>query len=336
MDQVQNNTNLEDIPQFSPTYHSLYNVSSPSSVGCCCWNQTSNSTNTYGSNDCQSTTAFQIALVFFCALIVICLFSTCMKNLLAQWFDIPIETSHHNIVVSDKVNVEDRYSTIEKSIQHMIVADHHEKSFDWQNCFNNEPVILCQNEDTVRSDEFVGIDISDAADDDRQTNTGTDDGHKSNCLEKTAETEQNVYESSLLDEQIDVCSICLDQYKVDEIVSVSLSKDCRHIFHHRCIKEWLLKHDSCPTCRVVLVLDDKVSRKLLYPQDNHDSGIEKSVNRDTKPVPLVIPYYCIKHNAVHNILTKDMLSKNEGNNGIRQPTNQEVIALRIHKGKMLI
>ena len=43
------------------------------------------------------------------------------------------------------------------------------------------------------------------------------------------------------------CNICMDEYKLEDIV-VELS--CKHLFHETCIKHWLCKEKvTCPVCR---------------------------------------------------------------------------------------
>uniref|UniRef100_A0A7S2UR05 RING-type domain-containing protein n=1 Tax=Attheya septentrionalis TaxID=420275 RepID=A0A7S2UR05_9STRA len=50
------------------------------------------------------------------------------------------------------------------------------------------------------------------------------------------------------------CMICFEPFEPDDIVSWSFT--CEHVSHHACIKAWLLKHDSCPSCRqTILPLD---------------------------------------------------------------------------------
>ncbi|PWA98144.1 RING/U-box superfamily protein [Artemisia annua] len=43
------------------------------------------------------------------------------------------------------------------------------------------------------------------------------------------------------------CAICLQSFKNIEVVR-ELPK-CRHIFHLKCIDEWLISSGSCPVCR---------------------------------------------------------------------------------------
>ena len=40
------------------------------------------------------------------------------------------------------------------------------------------------------------------------------------------------------------CSICLEDFKLEEIVSLT---NCKHIFHNQCIEKW--KNNTCPMCR---------------------------------------------------------------------------------------
>lgn len=42
------------------------------------------------------------------------------------------------------------------------------------------------------------------------------------------------------------CSICLD--KLDKKNTVSLD-NCNHMYHDKCIREWLKKSRLCPLCR---------------------------------------------------------------------------------------
>lgn len=51
------------------------------------------------------------------------------------------------------------------------------------------------------------------------------------------------------------CAICLDPYKVDDIIVWSSSPDCRHVFHQECLVEGLSRARSseapCPCCRII-------------------------------------------------------------------------------------
>ena len=45
------------------------------------------------------------------------------------------------------------------------------------------------------------------------------------------------------------CPICYDELSIGDIVSWSPNPSCNHVFHHACIKEWLLQNEGCPFCR---------------------------------------------------------------------------------------
>ena len=48
------------------------------------------------------------------------------------------------------------------------------------------------------------------------------------------------------------CAICINSYRVGDIVAWSSNPLCMHVFHRACIETWLLKeraHLQCPCCR---------------------------------------------------------------------------------------
>ena len=50
------------------------------------------------------------------------------------------------------------------------------------------------------------------------------------------------FNESFIEEE---CSICLGKYRVTDKIK---ALPCKHIYHKKCIKEWLCKHDNCPLC----------------------------------------------------------------------------------------
>lgn len=58
------------------------------------------------------------------------------------------------------------------------------------------------------------------------------------------------------------CSICLETYKVNDVIVWSSNEECRDVFHERCITFWLSKKRkndaTCPCCRQPFI--DKVLR----------------------------------------------------------------------------
>jgi hypothetical protein len=111
------------------------------------------------------------------------------------------------------------------------------------------------------------------------------------------------------------CPICFEELQVGDVVSWSpeSSHTCKHIFHHACIKEWLLKNSGCPFCRAtVLPIDRLVPRcdgrhnhqfsagaglqqigQLLQAQEQHKEAQHEC-------------FYCIDHGIVRlpNIVPK--------------------------------
>ena len=49
------------------------------------------------------------------------------------------------------------------------------------------------------------------------------------------------------------CIICLEGYEPGQSISWSKFGECDHIFHTKCIEEWLSKHNDCPLCRLSIV-----------------------------------------------------------------------------------
>jgi Ring finger domain len=45
------------------------------------------------------------------------------------------------------------------------------------------------------------------------------------------------------------CPICMSALTKGQIVSWSANEKCSHVYHHQCIKEWLLRHVECCLCK---------------------------------------------------------------------------------------
>lgn len=70
------------------------------------------------------------------------------------------------------------------------------------------------------------------------------------------------------DEQERECSICMAEFALGDVVS--WSNACDHVFHHHCIKEWLLIHEECPNCRQRIdgrYVNDKSQRRWYCQRD---------------------------------------------------------------------
>ena len=70
-----------------------------------------------------------------------------------------------------------------------------------------------------------------------------------NCI-KSFRTKKKVtikkIDSDDEDNLLNECSICLENYKKDDMIIIL---SCNHDFHEPCLKEWSKKNNSCPHCR---------------------------------------------------------------------------------------
>ncbi|KAL0483004.1 E3 ubiquitin-protein ligase RING1-like [Acrasis kona] len=51
------------------------------------------------------------------------------------------------------------------------------------------------------------------------------------------------------------CGVCLEEYETMEKDKL-IQLPCQHIFHNQCARPWLSEHNTCPTCRFELSVDD--------------------------------------------------------------------------------
>lgn len=49
------------------------------------------------------------------------------------------------------------------------------------------------------------------------------------------------------------CAVCKEDFQLGQIV---LQMPCSHVFCEACLKQWLTRHNTCPTCRYELRTDD--------------------------------------------------------------------------------
>lgn len=58
------------------------------------------------------------------------------------------------------------------------------------------------------------------------------------------------YEELLNNDEDNDCTICLEEFNNDEEI---IKLKCNHLFHLKCIDDWIKKNQSCPLCRVNLL-----------------------------------------------------------------------------------
>jgi len=49
------------------------------------------------------------------------------------------------------------------------------------------------------------------------------------------------------------CTICMDEYKMGDMVCWSRKLFCNHAFHTECLLPWLMRHSNCPNCRSIYI-----------------------------------------------------------------------------------
>ena len=75
----------------------------------------------------------------------------------------------------------------------------------------------------------------------------------------------------------DTCAVCLEQYRVADVVRVL---PCRHRFHKGCIDQWLLEKRTCPMCK----MDILKHYGLVDDDDDEEGEIAHGRSRRSGPV----------------------------------------------------
>jgi hypothetical protein len=83
-------------------------------------------------------------------------------------------------------------------------------------------------------------------------------------------------EESPDNDQDSSCVICLEPFRVNDLVAWSRHfEECQHVFHRDCIESWLQKQDDCPSCRTILLQhedDTKNSEEEEGDEQEHHLG----------------------------------------------------------------
>lgn len=54
----------------------------------------------------------------------------------------------------------------------------------------------------------------------------------------------------------DVCAICMMNFDEGDLICESNNSQCKHVYHKACMTSWLKKHEDCPLCREIYILDE--------------------------------------------------------------------------------
>lgn len=166
---------------------------------------------------------------------------------------------------------DDRYRTIESWVVSKQICEHDElceKVCQLQS-LDNKPRLRKQTMSTVDSVDVEGGDDKD---------------------EETATSSPSCDENSDDESESKECPICFDTFEVNDIVSWSADPVCRHIFHHRCLKEWLVKNKGCPFCREIFLPVDRTGNNLSFA-----SLSDLIVAQEQRSLHC---YYCVDHGIV--------------------------------------
>ncbi|KAJ0970279.1 hypothetical protein J5N97_023156 [Dioscorea zingiberensis] len=122
----------------------------------------------------------------------------------------------------------------------------------FENCRNKTdyvpPADLQPPRDAVIGDVSEGLDTSDSLEGSDNKNR-TDDG----CEPvKVIKDEPSKFCEPDMNEEEDVCPICLEEYDFENPRNIT---KCDHHFHLACILEWMERSDTCPVCDKIMMLD---------------------------------------------------------------------------------
>mmetsp|Transcript_20033 Transcript_20033/g.28379 ORF Transcript_20033/g.28379 Transcript_20033/m.28379 type:complete len:80 (-) Transcript_20033:2617-2856(-) len=78
----------------------------------------------------------------------------------------------------------------------------------------------------------------------------------SECHDATLDDELSVRTAPTLTMEEVVCEPCqiyLEPFRIGDKASTLDISGCGHELYYECIIEWLIRHKSCPTCRITFI-----------------------------------------------------------------------------------
>lgn len=87
------------------------------------------------------------------------------------------------------------------------------------------------------------------------------------------------------------CPVCICPFQIGDIVSWSANTACSHVYHHECIKEWLLRHTDCCLCKQIMLPVDEKRGKTAKQEALQELSARYASSASTS-------YYCISEGLV--------------------------------------
>lgn len=129
-----------------------------------------------------------------------------------------------------------------------------------------------------------------------------DDDESSLCSSQNNNSSSN---ESSDEHHVRECSICFEKLLVNEIASWSPDPDCHHVFHHTCIKEWLLHNSGCPSCRATfLPVDRRPAQKSKISSFKQIAELVYAQQQRSRYC-----YYCVQHGVVYEPCNRILKSR---------------------------
>jgi hypothetical protein len=138
------------------------------------------------------------------------------------------------------------------------------------------------------------------------------------------------------------CLICLDEQRIGEW---GCKLQCGHLFHKRCLTEWLEKHCTCPVCRYELETDDATyesdrikrmkSRKLRLRKDEIASKSIGQLRAISTALNVNIDGCLDKTEVIDKLIKSGKIEVTEGLPPI-QITEEELVAKSVKELKVLL
>ena len=129
------------------------------------------------------------------------------------------------------------------------------------------------------------------------------------------------------------CTICLEELKIG-VSKVSVTP-CQHVFHYKCLFNWLMKKDStfkCPVCNFNL-LDSKIENEKFIirinrrnKQGNNNNTEREVSNQDNNILGI--------NNNQMRINNQNRNQMNNNNNVAREISNQDNNNLRVNNNQI--